>query len=99
MKRQIDILLLTHMGHKEWSKDGKTFTRCTFTTLLQNFEMNLMPVLFCYISQVIGQSKFDNFTSKMWRKKLLGSALRHQNIFSIKKQFALVLVTLIFKLI
>ena len=67
--------------------------------LHQNFEMNLMPVLFCYISQVIGQSKFDNFTSKMWRKKLLGSALRHQNIFSIKKQFALVLVNLIFKLI
>ena len=26
--RQIDIPLWTHMGHKEWSEDGKTFTRC-----------------------------------------------------------------------
>ena len=25
------------------------------TPLLQNFETNLMPILFCYISQVIGQ--------------------------------------------
>ena len=25
------------------------------TPLLQNFKMNLMPILFCYISQVIGQ--------------------------------------------
>ena len=27
-KRQIDIPLWTHMGHKEWSEDGKTFTKC-----------------------------------------------------------------------
>ena len=27
-KRQIDTPLWTHKGHKEWSKDGKTFTRC-----------------------------------------------------------------------
>ena len=25
------------------------------TPLRQNFEMNLIPILFCYISQVIGQ--------------------------------------------
>ena len=31
--------------------------------------MNLMLILFGYISQVIGQQKFDTFTSKMWRKK------------------------------
>ena len=37
--------------------------------VLQNFEMNLMPILFCYISQVIGQYKFDTFTPKIWRKK------------------------------
>ena len=39
------------------------------TPLLQNFDINLMPILFCYISQVIGQYKFDIFISKMWRKK------------------------------
>ena len=62
--------------------------------VLQNFEMNLMPILFCYISQVIGQCKFDTFTPKMWRKKQ-GSALRlfftylHENLFNIKKHLAL----------
>ena len=25
------------------------------TPLLQNFEMNLMPISFCYVSQVTGQ--------------------------------------------
>ena len=53
--------------------------------------MNLMPVLFCYISQVTGQLKFDTFTSKMQRKKQEGSALRHKIFFNIKKHLALVL--------
>ena len=46
--------------------------------------MNLMPILFWDISQVVGQWKFDIFPSKMQRKKQQGSALRHQNIFNIK---------------
>ena len=50
-----------------------------------------MPILFCYIFQVIGLYKFDSFTSKMRRKKQQGSALIHQNIFNIKKDLALVL--------
>ena len=66
-----------------------------FTPLLQNFE-NLMPILFCYISQDIVQEKIHIFTSKMWRKKQSGGALQHQNIFSIKKHLALVLVHVIF---
>ena len=37
--------------------------------MLQSFEMNLMPILYCYVSEVVGQQKFDIFTSKMWRKK------------------------------
>ena len=53
--------------------------------------MNLMPILFCYISQVIGQWKLDTFTSKMWRKEQQGSALRHQSTFNIKKHLPLVL--------
>ena len=53
--------------------------------------MNLMPILFWDISQVVGQWKFDIFPSKMQRKKQQGSALRHQNIFNIKKDLALVL--------
>ena len=52
-KRQIDIPLLTHMEHKGLRRDGKTFAMCY--TIALNFEMNLMPTLFCYISQVIGQ--------------------------------------------
>ena len=36
------------------------------TSLRQSFEMNLMQILFCYISQAIGQLKFvDTFTLKM----------------------------------
>ena len=31
--------------------------------------MNLMPILF-YISQVLGQKKFDTSSSKSWRKKM-----------------------------
>ena len=50
------------MGHKEWRQDGKLLQ--DVIPLLQNFEiwhltrnfdMNLMPILFCFISQVIGQ--------------------------------------------
>ena len=37
--------------------------------LLSNFMMNVMPI-FCYISQVIGQYKFDTFFSKMRRKTI-----------------------------
>ena len=51
------------MGHKKWSEDEKLLQGVT--PLLQNVEMNLMPILFCYISQVIGQQKFDIFSSKM----------------------------------
>ena len=40
-------------GHKGWRMDGTTFTRCY--TLLSNAEMNLMPILFCYISHGTGQ--------------------------------------------
>ena len=28
IKRQINIPVWTHMGHKRWRNDGKTFTRC-----------------------------------------------------------------------
>ena len=33
--------------------------------------MNLIPILFCYISHIIGQEKCNAFTCKMWRKLLL----------------------------
>ena len=50
--RQINIPLWTHMGHKGRRKDGKLFS---VIPLLQNFEINLMPILFYYTSQVIAQ--------------------------------------------
>ena len=40
--------------------------------LLQNFEMNLMPILFCYIFQV---KKFDTFSRKCGEKQE-GSAFK-----------------------
>ena len=61
-----------------------------------------MSILFCYISQPIGQSKFDIFISKMWRKIIKAVHLRllftynNENLFSIKKQLALVLVHVLF---
>ena len=45
-KSQIDIPLWTHMGEKLLQG---------VAPLLQNVEINLIPILFCYISQVIGQ--------------------------------------------
>ena len=65
--------------------------------LLYNFEMNLMPILFCYLSQVIGELKFDTFVSKMWKKNNKARHVRsfftylHQNLFNIKKHLDLVL--------
>ena len=38
------------MGHKEIEKPLQGVTQ-----LLQNFEINFMSILFCYISQIIGQ--------------------------------------------
>ena len=61
-----------------------------------------MSILFCYISQPIGQKKFHIFISKMWRKIVKAVHLRllftynNENLFSIKKQLALVLVHVLF---
>ena len=61
-----------------------------------------MSILFCYISQPIGQKEFHIFISKMWRKIVKAVHLRllftynNENLFSIKKQLALVLVHVLF---
>ena len=83
-KRLIDIPLWTHMRRKEWRESGKHLQGVT--PLFKNFYMNLMAILFSYISQVIGQKKWHLYL-KMLRKKQWDSALRHQNI---KKHIALV---------
>ena len=44
--------LWTHMGHNEVRMEKLLQG---VTPLPQKFEMNLMPILFCYISQIIGQ--------------------------------------------
>ena len=42
-----------------------------YEVLYHFFKMNLIPILFCYISHIIGQEKCNAFTCKMWRKLLL----------------------------
>ena len=55
-KRQVNVSLWTHVGHKEWKVDGKTFTIAYKFCLYHCYkfwdEFNANFV--CYISQVIG---------------------------------------------
>ena len=58
-----------------------------------------MPILFCYISQVINQWKFDTFISKHGENNRLEHLLKasmlfiyfHPNLFNVRKHLALVL--------
>ena len=47
---QINIPLWTHMGHKGWRKDGKTFIRCYTIALKFWDEFNANFVLLCFSS-------------------------------------------------
>ena len=49
-KRHINIPLWTHMGHKGWKKDGKTFTRCYTIALKFWDESNANFVLLYFLS-------------------------------------------------
>ena len=79
---------------KRWKKNYKMLYHCSKILILI---VNLMPILFCCISPVIVQEKFETFISKMWRKNSKVVHLRliftylHQNLFNIKKHLALVL--------
>ena len=53
IKGQINAPFWTHMGHKGRTMDRKTFIR--YYTIALKFEMNLIPILFDHISQVIAQ--------------------------------------------
>ena len=47
---QINILLWTHIGHKQWRKGGKTFISCYTTALKLRDEFNTNFVLVCFSS-------------------------------------------------
>ena len=47
---QINVPLWTHMGHKGWRKDGKTFIRCYTITLKFRDEFNAYFVLLNFLS-------------------------------------------------
>ena len=70
-KKQIDIPLWAHMGHKEWKMDGKTFTRCY--TIASKFwdEFNSNFVLLHFSScrsMKIGHLYFKNLEKKAVRQ-------------------------------
>ena len=50
IKRQINIPLWTHLGHKGWRKDGKTFIRCYTIALKFWDEFNANFVLLYFSS-------------------------------------------------
>ena len=54
------------MGHKERGKMEKLLQGVT--QLLQNFDMNLMPILFCYISQGKGNKNLTPLLQKCGEK-------------------------------
>ena len=49
---QINIPLWTHMGHKGWRKDGKTFIRCYIIALKLWDEFNANFILFYFSSYI-----------------------------------------------
>ena len=52
--RQINIPLWTHMGHKGWRKDGKSFIRCYTTDLKlwDKFNANFVLIYFSSYSSI-----------------------------------------------
>ena len=54
--KQRDRYIL-HFGHTWGIKNEASMEKLLqgVTPLLQHFKINLMPILFCYVSQVIGQ--------------------------------------------
>ena len=85
-KRQINIPLWTHMGHKGWREDEKTFTRCCTISLKFWHELYVNFVLLYFSSY--SSIKIWHLYFKNMKKK---TVLRYQNIFNIKKHLALVL--------
>ena len=64
-KQEINISLWTHMGHKEWKEDGKTFTRCYTIALRFGDEFNANSVLLYFSSsRSINICHFENVKTK-----------------------------------
>ena len=93
---QINVPLWTHMGHKGWRKDGKTFTRC-YTIALKCWDefknANFVLLYFSsYRSKTIWHLYLKNVekNNKTMHLRLLFTYM-HQNLFNIKKNLVLLL--------
>ena len=71
---QINIPLWTHMGHKQWRKDGKTFKSCYTTALKLWDEFNANFVLVHFSS--CSSTKMWTPLSQKCGEKQLGSAFK-----------------------
>ena len=95
IKRQINIPLWTHLGHKDWRKDGKTYIRCYTIALKLWVEFNANFVLLYFLSYR-SLKILHLYLKNVWEKnrvvhlRLLFTYL-YRNLFNIKKHLALVL--------
>ena len=94
IKRQINIPLWTHLGHKGWRKDGKTFIRCYTIALKFWDEFNANFVLLYFLSyrsikiwHIFLKNVYKN--NRVVHLRLLFTYF-YQNLFNIKKHVALV---------
>ena len=88
-KRQINISLSTHKGHKEWREDGKALTRCHPIALEFWDEFNANFVLLYFSSY--RSIKIWHFYFKNETKKTIRQCIKTPEHFNIKKHLALVL--------
>ena len=95
IKRQINIPLWTHLRHKGWRKDGKTFISCYTIALKFWGEFNANFVLLCFLryrSIKIWHLYLKNVqkNNRVVHLRLLFTYL-YQNFSNIKKHLALIL--------
>ena len=88
---QVNILLWTHMGHKGWRKDGKSFIRCYTIALKPWDEFNANFVLL-YFSSYSSIKMWHFFLKNMEKNKAVHLRLvltyLFQSLFSSKKHLA-----------
>ena len=89
---QINIPLWTHMGHKGWRKDGKTFMRC-YTIALKlwdEFNANFVLLYFSSYSSIKMWHLFLKNVEKNNKAVHLRLVLTclFKNLFNIKKHLA-----------
>ena len=89
---QINITLWTHIGHKGWRKDGKTFRRC-YTIALElrdKFNANFVLLHFSSYGSIKMWQLFPENVEKNNKAVHLRLVLTHlfKNLFNTKKHLA-----------